>query len=158
MKKTVIFLMIFTTALPLPSQMAQPSRLQILNQIEKIKITEYKSLPFSEERLKEYLELRVEHPKIVFKQAVLESGRFSSASFVYGNNLFGMKKPIVRKTKAIGTYLRHAKYKHWTDSVDDYALWQQYYKSKGYKLNNYYKFLGRIYAEDKNYIKKLKCI
>jgi len=120
-------------------------------------------LPFSEDLLKKCLEYEgINYPEIVALQSRLETGNYSSDIFLNGNNLFGMKYPVHRPTVAAGIYKQHAKYTHWSDSVMDYALWQKYYLSRGYKLeggndNDFYLvFLKSIpYAEDPRYISKL---
>ncbi len=115
------------------------------------------NLPFSEELLKQALIFeKVMHPEIAFYQAVLETGNFTSDIFIRGNNLFGMRYPAVRDTYASGEYNYHASYKTWLSSVKDYKLFQEWYKSKGYDLDDYYSFLESIgYAKDKEYLQKL---
>jgi flagellum-specific peptidoglycan hydrolase FlgJ len=106
----------------------------------------------------------IEYPDAVFLQAILETGFFTSTIFLNGNNLFGMKLAKVRETTAIGEYNQHAQYLHWSDSVKDYALWQKWYKSRGYVLygtdiNEYLVFLRCVnYAEDPKYIVKLNTL
>jgi flagellum-specific peptidoglycan hydrolase FlgJ len=120
-------------------------------------------LPFSEDLLKKCLQYEgINYPEIVILQSRLETGNYSSDIFLNGNNLFGMKYPGHRSTVAAGIYKEHAKYTHWSDSVMDYALWQKYYLSRGYRIgggddNNFYLvFLKSIpYAEDPRYISKL---
>lgn len=122
-----------------------------------------KHQPFSEDLLKKCLEFEgVLYQDIVILQSRLETGYFTSDIFINANNLFGMRYPIHRPTVATGTYKEHAQYAHWTDSVIDYALWQKYYLSRGYRLENeidsdfYLLFLNCIpYAEDPRYISKL---
>ena len=98
-------------------------------------------------------------PQIVYKQAIIETGYFTSIMLWRNNNLFGMRLAKVRSTTAIGQIEYHAYYKHWYDSVKDYALWQQYYIERGYSVIEYMAFLQEIgYATDKNYISKLKSI
>lgn len=119
--------------------------------------------PFSEELLKKCLEYEgVLYHDIVILQSRLETGYFTSDIFSNGNNLFGMKYPTHRPTVATGIYNEHAKYSHWSDSVIDYALWQKYYLSRGFKLEDeldsdfYLVILKSIpYAEDPRYISKL---
>lgn len=119
--------------------------------------------PFSEELLKKCLEYEgVLYQDIVILQSRLETGYFTSDIFVNGNNLFGMKYPLRRPTVARGIYKEHAQYAHWSDSVIDYAMWQKYYLSRGYKLEDeldsdfYLVILRSIpYAEDPRYISKL---
>jgi len=99
----------------------------------------------------------IQAPEIVFKQAILETGKFQSKLFIEGNNLFGMKTAKQRKTTAMGEIYDHARYDHWIDSIKDYKLFQEYYEAAGYRLNNYTLFLHCIgYATDQNYINKLK--
>lgn len=115
---------------------------------------------FSIKNLVKYLKLKqVNHSKIIIKQAILESGWFKSMLFKKGNNLFGMKVPKIRNTLAIGSLYGHAKYKHWTDSVKDYLIWQTYCLAKIKNIDNYYTFLNSVgYAEDSQYIHILKRI
>lgn len=89
----------------------------------------------------------VHHPEIVYAQAVLETGNFKSDLCINGNNLFGLYNSRDNE---------YYTYTHWSESVRDYVNFIQYkYKPP----NNYYKFLSDIgYAEDPNYIKKLKGI
>lgn len=120
-------------------------------------------LPFSEELLIKCLELEgIKYQDVVLLQSRLETGYYTSDIFLNGNNLFGMKYPAFRPSVATGVYKDHARYEHWSDSVIDYALWQQYYISRGYRLGEgqdsdfYLVFLKSIpYAEDKRYVSKL---
>ncbi len=120
-------------------------------------------LPFSEELLIKCLDYEgVKYKDIVLLQSRLETGNYSSDIFLNGNNLFGMKYPSRRPTVATGTYKAHAKYAHWSDSVVDYVLWQEYYLSRGYRIgedndNDFYLVILRTipYAEDPRYISKL---
>lgn len=120
-------------------------------------------MSFSEELLVKCLEYEgVKFPDIVLLQSRLETGFYSSDIFLNANNLFGMKYPSRRPTVATGTYKEHAKYDHWSDSVVDYVLWQEYYQSRGYMIeeggdnDSYLVFLKCIpYAQDPRYISKL---
>lgn len=122
-----------------------------------------KHQPFSEDLLRKCLEYEgVLYQDIVILQSRLETGYFTSDIFLNANNLFGMRYPIHRPTVATGIYKEHAQYAHWSDSVIDYALWQKYYLSRGYRLEGeidsdfYLLFLNCIpYAEDPRYISKL---
>lgn len=91
------------------------------------------------------LYLEIPHPKIVYAQAILETGWFTSKGCTKDNNLFGIYKNG-----------HHEDYDHWKESVRDY---KKFISSK-YKPNeDYYMFLKRInYAEDPNYNSKLKQI
>lgn len=122
---------------------------------------EVKNKPFSEELLKEcmYYE-KILHSDIVLIQSQLETGNYTSTIFKDNSNLFGMKYPFVRETSAIGIMYGHAFYNHWTDSVKDYKLFQEWYMSIGYDIgtnsDHYLVFLKCIrYATDKLYIHKL---
>ena len=101
-------------------------------------IVRYIPLPedvFSPEALEKYLsELNIRHADIVYSQAKLESGNFSSKIFKENNNLFGMKRARQRATTATGENRGHA----------TYSSWRQYIE-----------YLGRNYAQDANYTKKL---
>lgn len=87
----------------------------------------------------------VQHPQIVYAQALIETGNFKSNLCLNSNNLFGLYN------SSRGRYHR---FDHWTESVVAYKNFIQYrYKPP----EDYYKFLQRIgYAEDPNYISKLK--
>lgn len=119
--------------------------------------TTWETSTFNEIMLLRALSDLVEHPEIVYAQAILETGSFSSNIFKENNNLFGMKTPRVRPTTAIGTHRGHAKYKSWQDSVRDYALWQEYYKSKGYDITKYDIFLKKFNSKP-SYINRVKYI
>jgi len=124
---------------------------------------EVRHQPFSEDLLKKCLGYEgVMYPDIVILQSRLETGYYTSDIFLNANNLFGMRYPGRRPTVATGIYKEHAQYAHWSDSVIDYALWQKYYLSRGYRLEGeidsdfYLVFLNCIpYAEDPRYISKL---
>ena len=122
-----------------------------------------KDEPFSEDLLLKCLYYEgIKYQDIVLLQSQLETGHYTSDIFLNGNNLFGMKYPNRRPTVATGIYKEHAKYAHWSDSVVDYAMWQEYYLSRGYRLEGeidddfYLIILKSIpYAEDSRYVPKL---
>lgn len=89
----------------------------------------------------------IQHPDIVYAQALLETGYFKSKGCTRDHNLFGLYS---------SKYKRYCKFNHWTESVKAYKEWiQNRYKPP----SNYYEFLRRIhYAEDPTYITKLKQI
>lgn len=109
------------------------------------------------EKLVEY---GIEHPDVVFAQAVLESGNFTSKLFKTQNNLFGMKLPYKRKTTAVGKNKNgYAKYNSVDDSIYDYYLFQEYaMRKREMNKKEYISYIGRNYAHDKNYTKKLNKI
>lgn len=113
-------------------------------------------LPFSEENLMIVIKrMGIRFPEIVLAQARLETGHFTSKSFVRHNNLFGMKLAKSRLTVATGESLGHAKYDHWTYSVMDYALFQSTFARKIRTRSGYLKYLRCNYAEDGSYVDKI---
>jgi len=128
---------------------------EVDKEVQKIKESE-----FSKELLKKYMGLVYPNSsKVIIKQFILETGWFKSQSFLLYNNICGMKFPRSRATIATGKAMGHAKYEHWTDSIDDYMLWKEYHISNGEDTSDYYKFLNSVgYAEASNYIKILKRI
>jgi flagellum-specific peptidoglycan hydrolase FlgJ len=113
---------------------------------------------FTSELLREYIkEKGILHPDIVYAQAVLETGNFTSRIFRESHNLFGMKLPKIRPTVATGERYGHATYCHWKDSVDDYLLWQEMWSNIETEAV-YYTLLQRVYAEDQNYTRLVKTI
>lgn len=100
----------------------------------------------------------VEHPDIVLRQFTLESGHFTSSLFNDYNNGTGMKVATLRYTSSNGKTLNgYAKYTTIEDCVIDYKSWQRD-NCSGLTVNEYYKYLNRVYAEDKYYVVKLKRI
>jgi len=107
-------------------------------------------------------EMNIQHPKIVFAQALLETGNFSSTVFKNYNNLFGMKMPgkrptVAKKPKKKGGY---ARYDNWFESVEDYKLFQDYVFKRRGELGEakYLNYLDRMYCESTGYSNKLKKI
>jgi len=101
-------------------------------------------------------ELNFKFPHIVLAQAYQESGHFKSNIFKYNNNLFGMKEAKQRSTIASGTLNNHAYYNTWSDSVIDYALFYSTYLYSIKTEEEYYEYLKQNYAEDPNYVQRLK--
>lgn len=114
---------------------------------------------FSEKKLINAIkELNFQFPYIVYAQAILESNRFSSTLFKENNNLFGMKLPTQRINIASGSNNDYAYYNKWNDSVIDYAFYCATYLSSLKTEEDYFNYLSQSYAEDKEYINKLKLI
>lgn len=112
---------------------------------------------FSRERLKSYiLELNIKYPHIVLAQAELETGGFKSFIFKTNKNCFGMKEAKRRPTTNKGTENNHAFYTTWKESVQDYAMFAAAYLNDIRNENDYFEYLKQNYAEDPNYINKLK--
>jgi hypothetical protein len=133
-------------------------RIETLSPEEKLIILR-EANSFSEQKLIESIkELNFKFPHIVLAQAKLESSNFSSPIFLENNNLFGMKEAKVRANLAIGTKRSHAFYKNWKDSLLDYALYYSTYLSKIRTESEYFDYLNQSYAQDPNYVVKLKNI
>jgi len=100
------------------------------------------------------------YPEIVFAQAILESGHFQSRNCKNNNNLFGMMMPNLRETVAIGkNKTGYAIYETWTQSVQDYALYQSYtMRRKRMSRSEYLMFIDKKYSESRGYAKKIKQI
>lgn len=114
---------------------------------------------FSEEKLIAKIEkLNFRFPYIILAQAKLETGNFSSLSFVNANNMFGMKQAKSRANTAEGTGYGHAYYDSWIESLYDYALYYNAYLNKLRTEAQYYSYLSQNYAQDPNYVSKLKQI
>lgn len=114
---------------------------------------------FTEARLKQYvIELNIKFPHIVIAQSQVETGHYKSKIFKENNNLFGMKEAKQRPTTNKGTENNHAYYDNWKASVIDYALYQSKYLSKLKTEDEYLQYLSQNYAEDPNYIIKVKSI
>lgn len=115
------------------------------------------TLQFKDSILNELYNLRVQHPYIVYAQAIVESNNFSSKIFRENNNMFGMKMPNSRTTTALGIRFGYAYYSNWRDCLLDYALYQCIY-FRNLTEEEYFKKLASIYAEDLEYIRKVKQI
>jgi hypothetical protein len=129
----------------------------LTEEVRVIVLREYNE--FSEEKLDEYLkELNIKFPNIVKAQSQLETGYYSSEVFKVNHNLFGMKVAKLRPTTALGENLGHAYYHNWRSSVLDYAFYSTAYLRDLKTEEDYYAYLSANYAEDPNYIIKLKTI
>ena len=103
----------------------------------------------------EILELRIEHPEIVYSQVMHETASLTSALYKSNHNLFGMKASGNRATTSNKVVNGYKWYKTWRESLLDYALFQMAYY-KGLTSTEYYRKLGASYAEDSTYIQKIK--
>lgn len=110
-----------------------------------------------EEQIYNYIhKLNIAHLDIVYMQARVESANFTSTVFLKNNNIFGMKKVERRPTTQIGACKHgYGIYENWKMSVIDYALLQAW-SYKNLSEEEYLKQLKASYAEDSNYVKKLK--
>lgn len=100
-------------------------------------------------------DLDIQHPNIVLAQMKLESGHYQSNLAKTNNNYFGMRHPAQRLTVSVKSKNGYAHYRNWAYSILDYALWQRRY---AYNLSeeDYLTKLSKVYAEDNNYIEKVK--
>ena len=162
MKRLLILLcfgIISTIAGSPPAYTPTKEKLQFLSKKHLFEEDIYKRSLTSELFIEALYYAEVISPEIAYKQALIETGRFTSNLFWRGNNAFGMKMARRRETTATSTVYGHAAYSHWYDSVKDYVLWQQWYKDRGYSMDNYLDFLQEVgYATDRHYISKLKNI
>lgn len=114
------------------------------NNKDSSKVTSY-TLPYHPNDSVLMLELKrqnIKHPNIVLAQAKLETGHYTSNVCKKNNNLFGLMR---------GDKYHH--FSHWKNSIEFY---KKHIQSR-YDGGNYYDFLNHIgYAEDKEYIKKLR--
>lgn len=121
--------------------------------IHSIKIKD--TLEFKDSVLNFIFDLRLDHPYIVYSQAIIESGDFTSNIWKENNNMFGMKMPERRSTLAIGINKGHAVYRNWKECIIDYALFQSSYL-RGLTEEEYFIKIGNSYAEDGSYEKKIR--
>jgi hypothetical protein len=112
---------------------------------------------FSQDKMVSLMkELNIKYPHIVMAQSLIETGHFDSKIFHENYNLFGMKQARTRVTTAQGTQYNHAYYENWRESVYDYAFYQCRYLSGLKTEEEYLAYLGRSYAEDPNYLSKIR--
>jgi hypothetical protein len=99
------------------------SKVVVKTKYKKVYVIKEKDNKFSESKLKEYiLELNFKFPEIVYAQAKLETGNFTSNAFKNKNNLFGLHVARQRPTLAKKSNNHLAYYHTWKESVIDYAL------------------------------------
>ena len=97
----------------------------------------------------------MEHWEIVLAQIILESGRLTSNLSKSNNNLIGMKHPRQRPTTSLEERNGYAYYSDWRSCIFDYMIWQSRYAKK-LSVEEYYQKLGETYAEDTQYVNRLK--
>lgn len=100
--------------------------------------------------------MRVSFPEVILCQAKIESAQYSSDLFKRNNNLFGMKNSTSRVTTVGQGRAGYKWYPTWKESVTDYALWQLSHNVDKMTQSEYISYLGKIYAEDPNYTKKIR--
>lgn len=114
---------------------------------------------FSEENLVELIkQWNIKFPHIVLAQSMLETNNYKSSIFKENHNLFGMKEAKRRVTVSKGTNRNHAYYNNWIESLLDYGFYQSHYLNEIRTEQQYFNYLSQYYAEDSNYITKIKKI
>lgn len=125
-----------------------------------ILLSEADKKQFKPEQVYKYLvSINAPFPHILYAQALLESGGFKSNLFRTNNNCYGMRQPGKRATTSIGEQYRYASYNSWKECVMDRVLYNCLYLSDIKTESQYYEYLSKAgYAEDPNYILKLKSL
>jgi len=128
--------------------------------VEKIPVLIYEDKQeLTKENVENYVKsLHFEHEDIILSQIWLESNHLKSTIAINNNNLVGMKLPSSRPSFAIGEELGHAKFSHWTKSIDDLLIWQTAY-GRNLTKAQYYQLLDKVYcSEIGDYSNRLKQI
>jgi hypothetical protein len=112
--------------------------------------TNEQTIEFDETELIRYIKkLKIKYPEITLAISKLESGNFTSDRFLYGNNLFGMQKALLRPTTALNVIGNYAMYNTWMESVIDFKFWQENIPKKIlYNKSLYIEYLIRNYSEN----------
>jgi hypothetical protein len=100
-------------------------------------------------------------PYLMLAQAELESGRFTSRLTVEENNAWGMMRPRVRPTTAVGeTALGFAVYNSLSEGARDYLLRQQHFNIPNTDDPEEYirATVASRYAEDPQYAAKWRAL
>lgn len=157
-KSSKIVLSILAVALLMGFTSSPRASLKNITKEEKyIVIREYNT--FSQEKLIQQIkDLNFKFPYIILAQSYQETGHFTSDIFKTNFNLFGMKQAQSRVNLAKGTRNNHAYYDSWQDSVKDYALFNASYLSDIKSEGEYFEYLRQNYAEDPDYVERLKTI
>ena len=118
----------------------------------------YIDTTITQQKLYDYLlETRCPHPEIVYCQAIHESGNFTSPVFLTKHNLFGMNPSNVRQTTGGDDTDSYKVYKGgWRESVIDMVIWGLCNNTQKMSDDEYYYYIGKIYAKDPAYVFKLK--
>lgn len=111
-----------------------------------------------EKLIQEIKDKNYKFPHIVFAQAKLETNNFTSELFKINNNLFGMRKANKRITTSKEAHNNYAYYDNWRESLEDYGYYYSTYLNKINTEEEYYNYLSQYYAEDPEYVFKLKKI
>lgn len=105
------------------------------------------------------VEIGAWYPELLVKQAKLESANYQSSVYTNNNNLYGMRNVYSRPTTQINTKNGYGVYHNWQLSAIDRVLWdEEIFDSQPETEDEYLDFIAAIYAEDPNYISKVKSI
>ena len=101
---------------------------------------------------------KIKFSHIVLAQAKLESNNFKSDLYKRNWNCFGMKVPAQRWTFAENTHDwgNYARYSSLENCIMDYKSWQLSNCATVTNSEAYLQLLGKMYAEDKKYVERLK--
>lgn len=100
--------------------------------------------------------MRAPHAKIMLAQAKHESSNYTSSLYQRAHNLFGMKVATSRVTTGGGDSGSYKFYKDWETSVNDYIFWQFTNNTDKMTDTQYLSYIGKVYAEDVNYVAKIR--
>ena len=149
MKKYVFALLLSTLALTCYA----PVNLEAYNfDFKEFQIDKLRNSELTLENVIEYVKLNnIQHPEVVIRQFILETGWGKSQVCKKYNNLFGFRNKN-----------GYIKYSHWTESicstVKNITGYKQF-QNKKYKGGCYYTFLVNVgYAEAPDYVQILKTI
>lgn len=148
----VVFLVLFTW---FGAVKDEPQVIEKLTKVERTIVVDQETQFTKDKLIVEIGYMNFRHPEIVLAQATLETGNFTSLIFKENNNMFGMKLPRTRATKAVGENRGHATFDNWEDSLDDYGMYYNAYL-KSLNEESYYQFLKEFYAEDVRYVDKVR--
>lgn len=96
------------------------------------------------------------YPEILLKQAKLESSTYTSNLCRNNNNIYGMKEVHARPTTQRGGRNGYGFYDNWCLSALDRLLWDIFRFDNEKPSRTEYLKAMRIYAEDTDYIRKIK--
>lgn len=156
---TSIFIVSLTVAFTQSDKIIDATKVSIVAPDGFYSDIQYDSInnPISDEILYNYLKtMRVPHADIIVAQALLESQNFNSDLFKRQNNFLGMKRSRERISTTGQGKGEYKDYTNWQECTTDYIFWMDHYQAHKLNRDEYFKLLGKIYAEDPKYVEKLK--
>lgn len=155
--KPLIWILIFTICLSIGLGITMRKERRMIASEMRVILLERDA--FSQDKLVSLIKtMNFSFPYIVLAQAIHESNNFTSPLFLENNNMMGMKEPLQRVNSANGSKRDYAYYNTWKESLYDYGLYTTSYLSKITSEDMYYSFLQQYYAEDPDYVNKIKNI